>query len=68
MNTPATPLKKALVIEGLKQREIAAAAEVHESLISDLCRGRRNPDKELADRLSRLLGQRPEDLFPRGTV
>lgn len=64
----STPLKTATVIAGMKQRELAAAAGVHESVISDLCKGRRNPNEDLADRLGRILGRRPQDLFPRGTV
>jgi plasmid maintenance system antidote protein VapI len=63
-----TPLKTALITAGMRQRQLADALQVHESLISDLCRGRRNPDKNLADRISRILGRQPGDIFPRGII
>ena len=68
MKMPATPLKAVLLLVGIRQRQLADMVEVHESLISDLCRGRRNPDGVLAHRISKALGMRPEDIFPRGTA
>jgi len=60
----STPLKIALVQEGMKQRQLADAVQVHESLISDLCRGRRNPDERLAEKISLVLGIPTGALFP----
>ena len=59
-----TPLKAALIKWGIKQVELANEVGVHESVISGLCRGWRNPDPELADRIAQRLGMSTSDLFP----
>jgi transcriptional regulator with XRE-family HTH domain len=60
----STPLKAALISEGMKQRELAAEVGVHESVVSGLCRGWRNPDEPLAEKISEVLSRPREEIFP----
>lgn len=62
-----TPLKIAITLEGVKQRDLAAQVGVHESVISGLARGWRVPDEALASRIGDALGCITSELFPKGT-
>ncbi|MBP0441307.1 helix-turn-helix domain-containing protein [Tianweitania sediminis] len=51
---------------GLSQEELAHAADVHQTYVSDLERGKRNPSILVLDRLAKALDADLVDLAARG--
>ena len=49
---------------GLRQREFAQLAGEHESVISRIINGTWNIDQMRKIKFSKILGKKPEDLFP----
>lgn len=57
-------LKIAIVESQLSQVDIAEAAEIHESRLSQIVNGRRKPNPAEQKTLARLLKRKAADLFP----
>lgn len=57
-------LKIAIVESGLSQVEIAAAADIHESRMSQIVNGWREPNDAERKVLARILKRKPAQLFP----
>lgn len=55
-------LKIAMQIAGFTQQTLAEAADSHESMIARIVSGRARPDRELAERIAKLLSKRPIEL------
>ena len=50
---------------GLSQEELAHRAEIHQTYLSGVERGRRNPSVKVLDRIARALNAEIEDLVRR---
>jgi transcriptional regulator with XRE-family HTH domain len=57
-------LKVAIVKSGLSQLEIAKAAAMHESRLSHIVNGHRDPSEAERKALARILKCKPSALFP----
>jgi transcriptional regulator with XRE-family HTH domain len=57
-------LKIAIVESGLSQIEVAKAADLHESRLSHIINGHRDPSGFERRVLARILKRKPADLFP----
>lgn len=57
-------LKIAIVESGLSQVDIADAADIHESKLSYIVNGRRQPSDAERKALARVLKRKATDLFP----
>lgn len=64
----AMELKMQLASDGISQRELARAVGVHESIISGIIRGWRNPDEDLKVKIAAFCGRPTDVLFPRRTA
>lgn len=58
------PLKIAILESGLSQLEVAKAADMHESRMSHLVNGHREPSDAERKALARILKRKVSDLFP----
>jgi transcriptional regulator with XRE-family HTH domain len=59
-------LLKAIREKGLRQRDFAHLAGEHESVISRIINGTWNVDRMRKIKYSKILGKKPEELFPSG--
>jgi transcriptional regulator with XRE-family HTH domain len=57
-------LKIAIVESGLTQLEIAKAADMHESRLSHIVNGHREPNDAERKAIARILKRKPAQLFP----
>ena len=57
-------LKIAILESGLSQIEVATAADLHESRMSQIVNGWREPTDAERKLLARILKRKPADLFP----
>ena len=56
-------LKIAIIERGLSQRQLAAAAGMHEATLSLIVNGVYNPSAGQREKIARILERPPEDLF-----
>ncbi len=54
--------------QGLSQEELAARSSIHQSYLSDIERGRRNPSLLVLDRIAKALNVEIEDLVRKRTA
>ena len=64
MPTKNLALKIAILESGLSQVDVAEAADLHESRLSQLVNGRRKPNDVERKVLARVLKRKPAQLFP----
>jgi transcriptional regulator with XRE-family HTH domain len=57
-------LKIAIVESGLSQIEVAKAVDLHESRLSHIINGHREPSEAERKALARVLKRKPAQLFP----
>lgn len=57
-------LKSAIFSSGRKQKRIAYLARIEETQLSHIVRGRRPASDEERERLAKVLGKSPRELFP----
>ena len=58
------PLKIALLVENLSQRELARRADYTEETLSRVLHGRHKPSPEMRARIAEVLGRPVRELFP----
>jgi transcriptional regulator with XRE-family HTH domain len=64
MKGKVSPLRLAILENGCTQREIAAKAGIHESIISLVVNGRYIPDERQRRNIAIALGRYEDELFP----
>jgi len=61
-------LKIAILESGLSQLEVAKAADIHESRLSHLVNGHKEPSDAEQRALGRVLKRKPAQLFPQAAA